>query len=125
MRIIEESYDAVACEFACSKHVSAVRTRQRYNLDLGALDSFPQSVKRFVAQKYRSVTAVCSSLIFRSSVLSLLPQICMEILLALDRAATLSDKVCIHRQVGLRKVFLPKANSISHRQCGSVVIPEG
>jgi hypothetical protein len=99
VRIIEESYDAVSCE--CSKHVSAVRTRQRYNLDLGALDSFPQSVKRFVAQKYRSVITVCSvpRLIFGSSVLSILPQICMEILLALDRVAVLSEKVCMHRQV--------------------------
>jgi hypothetical protein len=63
VRIIEEAYDAVTSE--CSKHVSAVRTRQRYNLDLGALDSFPQSVRRFVAQKYRSVTL--SSLTLHSS----------------------------------------------------------
>ncbi len=51
VRLIEECYDATSAE--CSKPVSSIRARQRFNLDLGAMDSFPHSVRRYIAQKYR------------------------------------------------------------------------
>jgi hypothetical protein len=54
VRIIEESYDAAASE--CTKPVSSIRARQRYNLDLGAMDSFPQAVRRYLSHKYRWAT---------------------------------------------------------------------
>lgn len=99
VRIMEESYDAVMHE--CTKKVSSNRVRHRYNLDLGALDSFPQSVKRYISQKYRSVFDSLLSHYSLSvfSILNILPQICMEILLAIDRVFSLSDKVCMHRQI--------------------------
>ena len=51
VRIIEEIYDSSFSE--CSKSVSSHRVRNRNNLDLGALDSFPQSARRYISQKYR------------------------------------------------------------------------
>lgn len=56
IRIIEESYDAALAELI--KPVSKKRSRRRYDLDLGALDSFPYSVKRYIAQKYRYAESV-------------------------------------------------------------------
>jgi hypothetical protein len=51
IRLIEECYDAALGE--CIKPVCKKRTRRRYDLELGALDCFPYSVKRHIAQKYR------------------------------------------------------------------------
>lgn len=51
IRIIEEIYDSSFSE--CSKSVSLHRVRNKNNLDLGALDSFPQSARRYISQKYR------------------------------------------------------------------------
>lgn len=50
-RLIEECYDAAIHE--CSKNVSQTRIRIRFDLDLGALDTFPMCVRRYISQKYR------------------------------------------------------------------------
>jgi hypothetical protein len=50
-RVIEESYDAASIE--CSKTVCAARTRRRFNMDLGAMNCFPHSVRRYIGRKYR------------------------------------------------------------------------
>ena len=89
LRTIEEAYDAVLAE--CIKPVSEARTRRRYDLELGAMDCFPRAVKRFLSRKYSVISEV-------------LPHICIELLLALNRVEGTMDKVLTHRHIDGRSL---------------------